>query len=89
MAEKEQYKTLLDVAEEILQKKQNLDFYTLFNSIQQILFERWRNENDESVSDEQILLRKRGELYRLLTVDGRFFHNIDGTWTTIRPDFKN
>lgn len=89
MAEKEQYKTLLDVAEEILQKKQNLDFYTLFNSIQQVLFERWRNENDESVSDEQILLRKRGELYHLLTVDGRFFHNIDGTWTTIRPDFKN
>lgn len=87
--EKKEYKTLLDVAEEILKDKQSLDFYTLFNSIQEVLLERWRNEAIENTSDEQILLKKRGELYRLLTIDGKFFHNADGTWTTIRPDFKN
>ncbi|WP_045433933.1 DNA-directed RNA polymerase subunit delta [Metamycoplasma canadense] len=84
-----EYKTLLDVAEENLKNNQNLDFSELFNSIKEILFERWRSETSETVSDEEILIRKRGELYRLLTIDGKFFRNVDGSWTTIRPDFKN
>ncbi|MGX9358884.1 DNA-directed RNA polymerase subunit delta [Mycoplasma sp. 2575] len=89
MTEEKEYKTLLDITEEILNEKQNLDFYNLFNSIQKILLKRWRSESIDTSTDEEILLKKRGELYRLLTVDGRFFHNADGTWTTIRPDYKN
>ncbi|ENY53968.1 DNA-directed RNA polymerase subunit delta [Metamycoplasma alkalescens] len=82
-----EYKTLLDVVEEILDGKDNMEFAKLFDMTQKILFPRWRNETDPNISDDAILLRKRGELYRLLTVDGRFFHNIDGTWTTKRPEF--
>ncbi|AZZ65435.1 hypothetical protein DMC14_001360 [Metamycoplasma phocicerebrale] len=81
-----EYKTLLDIAEDVLKEKESLDFATLFNKIKEVLFNRWRMETNFSITDEQLLTKKRGELYRLLTIDGRFFHNIDGTWTTIRPE---
>ncbi|MBN4089289.1 hypothetical protein OF364_01420 [Mycoplasma enhydrae] len=83
-----EYKTLLNIAEDILRGRKSIEFNALFDEIKEILFERWRNETDPNVNDEQLLLKKRGELYRLLTVDGKFFHNADGTWTTIRPDYK-
>ena len=38
------------------------------------------------MSDVEIINKKRGELYKLLTIDSRFFRNNDGTWTAIRPD---
>ncbi|PZV99857.1 DNA-directed RNA polymerase subunit delta [Metamycoplasma auris] len=82
-----EYKTLLDVAQEVLDKRLKMDFSKLFDQVKKILFDRWREEIDPSVDDETILLKKRGELYRLLTVDGRFFHNSDGTWTTKRPEY--
>ncbi|ENY69118.1 Hypothetical protein MAU_1570 [Metamycoplasma auris 15026] len=85
--QKNEYKTLLDVAQEILDKRLKMDFTKLFDQVKKVLFDRWREEIDASVDDETILLKKRGELYRLLTVDGRFFHNADGTWTTKRPEF--
>ncbi|TPR54658.1 DNA-directed RNA polymerase subunit delta [Metamycoplasma neophronis] len=84
-----QYKTLVDVAKEVLENHTKLDFKSLFEGVEAELFPRWRAETSPEISDEKLLENKRGELYRLLTIDGRFFHNEDGTWTTIRPDFHN
>ncbi|WP_027123002.1 DNA-directed RNA polymerase subunit delta [Metamycoplasma spumans] len=84
-----QYKTLVDVAKEILLNHENLRFGELFENVKNELFERWRSEASEEIDDEKLLENKRGELYRLMTIDGRFFHNEDGTWTAIRPDARN
>ncbi|TPE58046.1 hypothetical protein FJO69_00345 [[Mycoplasma] falconis] len=79
------YITLVDEAKNVLNGIESMSFAVLFNKISSKLFDRWREETPQEVSDEKLLEQKRGELYRLLTIDGAFFHNEDGTWTTIRP----
>ncbi|AWX69293.1 DNA-directed RNA polymerase subunit delta [[Mycoplasma] anseris] len=79
-------RTMADVAESILNSHGKADFAKLFDETAKILFSKWRKETIESISDEKMLEIKRGELYKLLTIDGRFFRNENGTWTTIRPD---
>ncbi|WP_373436250.1 DNA-directed RNA polymerase subunit delta [Metamycoplasma equirhinis] len=80
------YKTLVDVAKEILDTKEAMNFQDIFANVKSQLFDRWRAETSNNVSDDELLEKKRGELYRLLTIDGRFFHKENGEWTSIRPD---
>ncbi|AZG68586.1 DNA-directed RNA polymerase subunit delta [Mycoplasma struthionis] len=84
-----EYKSLVDVAKSILDENENLEFATLFEGVKEQLFSRWRDETPEEISDQKMLENKRGELYRLLTIDGRFFYNNNGTWTSLRREERN
>ncbi|AIU33820.1 DNA-directed RNA polymerase subunit delta [Metamycoplasma hominis] len=84
-----EYKSQVDIAKEILDRHDALDFETLFNYVKDELLERWKEELTSSISDEELLIKKRGELYKLLTIDGRFFKKVNGLWTSKRPEFKN
>ncbi|QJG66245.1 hypothetical protein HGG64_00755 [Mycoplasma phocoeninasale] len=83
-----QYKTLVDIAKETLGNSEGMEFRDIFEGVRERIFDRWRSETPQEISDEKMLEAKRGELFRLLTVDGRFFHNEDGTWTALRPEIK-
>ncbi|RMA79032.1 hypothetical protein JN00_0077 [Metamycoplasma subdolum] len=78
--------TMVDVARKALKANQDQEFHTLFETVKSELFNRWKEESNPSLTDEELLEIKRGELYKLLTIDGHFYRNDDGTWTTIRPE---
>ncbi|MGC7163531.1 hypothetical protein [Metamycoplasma hominis] len=58
-----EYKSQVDIAKEILDRHDALDFETLFNYVKDELLERWKEELTSNISDEELLIKKRGELY--------------------------
>ncbi|WP_412031760.1 DNA-directed RNA polymerase subunit delta [Metamycoplasma buccale] len=81
--------TMAEVAKEILSKEEKMEFEIVFNKTKEILFSNWRLEASNDISDEKLIDIKRGELYKLFTIDGRFFRNEDGSWTINRPEDNN
>ncbi|UWD34251.1 DNA-directed RNA polymerase subunit delta [Mesomycoplasma molare] len=76
-------KTMIVLAKEILEKEREMEFEKIFSHIQEKLQEKWNvslNANEENAI-ENLLVKKRGELYRLLTVDSNFKRLNDGRWT--------
>ncbi|MEE3928069.1 hypothetical protein V2E24_00565 [Mycoplasmopsis ciconiae] len=77
-------KTMLDVALSVVNNKESdaYEFEDIFENVENELMDRW---NQELVNDKltyaKLRVKKMGELYRLLTVDGRFVRNNDGTWS--------
>ncbi|ASI53630.1 DNA-directed RNA polymerase subunit delta [Metamycoplasma hyosynoviae] len=80
------YATMTEIAYQILLERKTLTFDELFNSVKNVLLETWNEELSANYTIEQIIEKKRGELYKLLTIDSKFFRNNDETWTSIRPD---
>ena len=81
--------TMADVAKKILGNSKGMQFSEIFEETKKILYATWRAESSEEISDEDLLVKKQGEMYKLFTIDGRFFRNSDGTWTAIRPKIIN
>ncbi|ACF07589.1 conserved hypothetical protein [Metamycoplasma arthritidis 158L3-1] len=77
---------MVDVAKKVFDQEDSMEFEEIFELTKQVLFDNWRKEAPEKMTDEKLLEVKRGELYKLFTVDGHFFRNENGTWTTKRPD---
>ncbi|WP_215772399.1 DNA-directed RNA polymerase subunit delta [Mesomycoplasma hyorhinis] len=80
-------KTLITAAIEALKLNSQLSFNDLFNSILKDFLPKWKEELP-NLSFDEILIRKKGELYKLLTVDGNFTMVGDNVWK-LRHNFGN
>lgn len=80
-------KTLITAAIEALKLNSQLSFNDLFNSILKDFLPKWKEELP-NLSFDEILIRKKGELYKLLTVDGNFTMAGDNVWK-LRHNFVN
>ncbi|APJ38189.1 DNA-directed RNA polymerase subunit delta [Mycoplasmopsis pullorum] len=78
-------KTMLDIAIDVVVNgtQKSYKFDTIFDEIERQLKDYWEeNLVTEQQSYEKLRVKKIGELYRLLTVDGRFIRNNDETWSS-------
>ncbi|MBU4691296.1 DNA-directed RNA polymerase subunit delta [Mycoplasma zalophi] len=64
-------------------KKEELSFETIFQYVKNRFIEKWTLENNGVLSEDKLLEKKRGELYKLLTVDKTFNRLADGNWLII------
>ncbi|MBN0919141.1 hypothetical protein JV175_00695 [Mycoplasma gypis] len=65
--------------------KDKLTFEEIFNYVRDRFDEDWKNSKPEDYDLDLLYQNKRGELYKLLTIDGGFFRLADGRWTNNRP----
>ena len=77
--------SMIDIAKEAIGNSSKT-FDEIFSTVSKKLLNNWKLEAGENISENELLEKKRGEFYKLLTIDSRFFRNNDGTWTAIRPD---
>ncbi|WP_434337029.1 DNA-directed RNA polymerase subunit delta [Mesomycoplasma conjunctivae] len=78
--------TIISVAKEFLSNKSEATFEEIFKQVQIRLMSKWEKElKGKYKNAEQILIYKRGELYKLLTIDGNFIPLGDNVWT-LRSD---
>lgn len=56
----------------------NFTFDEIFMQVEKALSSDWAKRKD--IDFDEMLLRKKGETYKLLTVDGSFVRNDDGTF---------
>ncbi|WGI36633.1 DNA-directed RNA polymerase subunit delta [Mesomycoplasma lagogenitalium] len=77
-------KTMINLAKEILNNTKDLEFEEIFLYVKEHLYERWVKDLPKLSDEEEknLLTKKRGELYKLLTVDSNFKRLNDGKWTT-------
>ncbi|AHH45115.1 DNA-directed RNA polymerase subunit delta [Mesomycoplasma bovoculi] len=76
--------TIISIAIDFLKKYKEATFDEIFIEIQKRLMPKWEKQLPNE-SAEQILVRKRGELYKLLTIDGSFTPLGDNLWS-LRSD---
>ncbi len=62
-------------------KGRDFTFDEIFDNAKSILLVSWQNNNPQNLSNDQILEKKSGETYKLLTIDGGFVRHEDGTWS--------
>ncbi|AKF41197.1 hypothetical protein MCANUFG4_00998 [Mycoplasmopsis canis UFG4] len=79
--------TMLEVASEFILNEPNRSFTfdEIFQKVENELKDIWVKRfliPGEDESYEKIREKRMGELYRLLTVDKKFFRNEDGTWSS-------
>ncbi|CAM9147056.1 DNA-directed RNA polymerase subunit delta [Mycoplasma marinum] len=75
-------KTMLDIAYESLQDVEKQTLKQLYAIVAKELKPRWKEEQSH-LSVPEIEKSKLGELYKLLTVDGRFLRTKEGSWTLV------
>ncbi|ADN68778.1 DNA-directed RNA polymerase subunit delta [Mycoplasmopsis fermentans] len=85
-------KTMLSIALEYISEKskdgKNIKFNDIFKEIKANLNDKWVAEAENKNLDfKDLETNKKGELYRLLTVDSRFVHKGNNEWT-IRNGFE-
>ena len=76
--------SMIDIAKEAIGNSSKT-FDEIFSTVSKKLLNNWKLEASKNISENELLEKKRGEFYKLLTIDSRFFRNNDGTWTTVRP----
>lgn len=59
-------------------KDSDFTFEQLFEQVEKELSPEWAKNN--TIDFDEIVNNKRGETYKLLTVDGSFIRNDDGTF---------
>lgn len=74
-------KTILSVVKEYLtnNKYNESSFEDIFNYVEKELSVQWAKQHDKDF--DEIVDIKRGEVYKLLTIDGSFIRNEDGTFS--------
>lgn len=73
-------KTTLSVIKEymIKNKREDYTFDEIFECIEKQLSPEWAKDTSRDLDD--IILNKKGEVYKLLTIEGDFIRNEDGTF---------
>lgn len=75
-------KTILSVIKEFMRLDQNVGndftFDELFEQVEKTFSSEWAKQTD--MDFDEIINKKKGETYKLLTVDGSFVRNDDGTF---------
>ncbi|MBW0602678.1 hypothetical protein MADP07_00401 [Mycoplasma anatis] len=78
-------RTMLDIAIDFVYNTEHegaFDFNEIFDVVEDELRGYWiQNLVNDDLPYVKLRERKIGELYRLLTVDGRFIRNNNGTWS--------
>lgn len=59
-------------------KDSDFTFEQLFEQVEKELSPEWAKNN--TIDFDEIVNNKRGETYKLLTIDGSFIRNDDGTF---------
>ncbi len=75
-------RTILDIAYEELTKKEKMTLKQLFDVVSKELKPRWKQEQP-SLTVPELEKLKLGEMYKLLTIAGKFLRLKDGSWTLI------
>lgn len=74
--------TMVDIAFEFLKTREKANFADIFDVIETNFQLKWQEESENNKVDyEDIQIRKRGELYKLLTVDARFKYEQNNNWS--------
>lgn len=77
------YHCSCSLARDILQQKEALKFVEIFNYIKSKLWDEWRESNSHLTEDE-LVLKKCGELSKLLTYDTNFvYDSLNDTWSLV------
>lgn len=73
-------KTILSVIKNYMEKtnRDDLTFEEIFEQVEKELSAEWAKNTSFDFDD--IIINKKGETYKLLTVDGNFIRNEDGTF---------
>lgn len=73
-------KTILDIIKNYMNKSKRDDFTfdEIFEQVEKELSGEWAKSINKDFDD--ILIDKKGETYKLLTIDGGFVRNEDGTF---------
>ncbi|AJR11897.1 Uncharacterised protein [Mesomycoplasma dispar] len=79
-------KTIISIAVNFLKNREQAHFSDIFLEVQTSLMAKWENQLP-NLSTEKILTLKRGELYKLLTIDGNFVALGDNNWA-LRSDLN-
>ncbi|TCG10646.1 DNA-directed RNA polymerase subunit delta [Mycoplasma todarodis] len=75
-------RTMLDITYEILSEVDKQTLKQIYAVVAKELKPRWKEEQSH-LSVPEIETNKLGELYKLLTVDGRFLRTKEGSWTLV------
>lgn len=75
-------RTILSVIKDFMKSDKNigddLTFDQIFEQVEKALSSEWAKHKD--LDFDEIVNKKKGETYKLLTVDGSFIRNDDGTF---------
>ena len=78
-------KTILETVHALFNAEENkgrdFTFIEIFDYVKSALVEQWLGNNSLSLSKDQLIEKKSGEVYKLLTVDGGFIRHEDRTWS--------
>ncbi|WP_069096539.1 DNA-directed RNA polymerase subunit delta [Mesomycoplasma ovipneumoniae] len=77
-------KTIILIAINFLKNRESAHFSDIFLEVQIALMSKWENQLP-NLSTDKILTLKRGELYKLLTIDGSFVALGNNYWA-LRSD---
>ncbi|WP_337904861.1 DNA-directed RNA polymerase subunit delta [Mesomycoplasma ovipneumoniae] len=77
-------KTIISIAINFLKNRESAHFSDIFLEVQVALMSKWENQLP-NLSTDKILTLKRGELYKLLTIDGSFVALGNNYWA-LRSD---
>ncbi|MCN0158059.1 DNA-directed RNA polymerase subunit delta [Mesomycoplasma ovipneumoniae] len=77
-------KTIISIAINFLKNRESTHFSDIFLEVQVALMSKWENQLP-NLSTDKILTLKRGELYKLLTIDGSFVALGNNYWA-LRSD---
>ncbi|MDW2918987.1 DNA-directed RNA polymerase subunit delta [Mesomycoplasma ovipneumoniae] len=77
-------KTIISIAINFLKNRESAHFSDIFLEVQVTLMSKWENQLP-NLSTDKILTLKRGELYKLLTIDGSFVALGNNYWA-LRSD---
>jgi fructose-bisphosphate aldolase class II len=75
-------KTILDISYSELKEKNFLTFDQLWEIVDKELSASWI-EVFPNLDEKNIKKKKKGELYKLLCIDGRFIKNKEDQWSLI------
>ncbi len=75
-------RTMLDISYEILRETEKQTLKQIYAVVAKELKPRWKEEQS-NLTVPEIKRIKLGELYKLLTLDGRFLRTKEGSWTLV------
>lgn len=82
--------TTINLIENSFKNEDILDFKEIFKVLENEFRPSWELEaSKKEISYEDLLTKKRGEIYKLLTIHGDFVKLKDNKWTTYKAKIEN
>ncbi|AAT27611.1 DNA-directed RNA polymerase subunit delta [[Mycoplasma] mobile] len=82
--------TTIDVIMKAFQNEESLNFEGIFSFLEKEFKPLWEQEaTTKNITYENLLVKKRGEVYKLLTIHGDFVKLKENKWTTYKLKMEN